>query len=303
MGTGLIERAPTPRLSIGLPVRNGEPTLEATLRSLLTQSFDDFELLISDNNSTDRTGEIGRSFAATDPRVRYERNSTNLGLAANFNRVFARTRGPLFKWASGDDIALPGFLSRCVGVLDEQPDVVLACTKTQFIDANSQPLAITDPGWHLPQESADERFRRVLAAGHWVNSLLGVIRRDALVRTRLLPAYIGGDYVLLGQLSLLGKFVEVPVILQQRRLHEGSMSRHHADPSWVLQYWGRGVKAALPNWCRLRDELGSIARASLPLRRKLGLYGFWLNEMRWRRSQLWEELLTTMHLAPAPGNP
>ncbi len=281
------------RLSIGLPVRNGGKTLEASLRALLAQTFEDFELLISDNASTDDTEAIGRAFAAADPRVRYERNPENIGLAANFNQVFTRTTGPLFKWATSDDLALPHFLARCVALLDTHADVVLACTRTQFIDGDGQPLAHNDPGWHLPQESAAERFRKVIGAGHWVNSLLGVIRRDALARTRMLPPYLGGDYVLLGELSLLGKFMEVPAVLQQRRLHQGSMSNNRTDPDWVVQYWGRGTGATMPTWCRLRDELGSVARAELSLGRKLGLSWQVLNGFRWKRDRLWHELRAT----------
>lgn len=290
-----------PRLSIGLPVFNGAKTLEPVVRALLEQSFGDFELIISDNASTDNTGRIGRAFAAADPRVRYERNPTNIGLAANFNRVFALAQGELFKWATGDDVCLPGYLTACIAVLDARPDVVLAYGKTQFIDAESRALPITDPGWHLPQESPVDRFRQVLASGHWVNSLVGVIRRDALARTRLLPNYPGGDHTLLGELSLLGKLVEVPEVLFHRRLHDGSMSQHRSDPEWLVKYWGRRVSASMPRWARSRDHLSSILHADLPLPRKLGLVMSLLKVMRWQRDGLWDEIRDT--LSPARPRP
>ncbi len=278
-----------PRLSIGLPVFNGAKTLESTVRGLLEQSFGDFELIISDNASTDDTERISRAFAAADPRVRYVRNATNIGLAANFNRVFGLSRGELFKWAAADDVCLPGYLEACIAVLDARPDVVLAYGKAQFIDAEDHTLSITDPGWNLPQESSAERFRQVLRAGHWVNSLIGVIRSEALARTRLLPGYPGGDYILLGELSLLGKLIEVPQVLFRRRLHAGSNSQHGREPEWLARYWGDRA-ASRPLWARSRGHLGSILHADLPLRRKAGLVMSALKMMRRRRDRLWAEI-------------
>jgi nucleoside-diphosphate-sugar epimerase/glycosyltransferase involved in cell wall biosynthesis len=278
-----------PRLSIGLPVFNGAATLESTVRSLLEQSYGDFELLISDNASTDDTGRIAREFAAADSRVRYLRNPSNLGLAANFNRVFSLTKGELFKWATSDDLCLPDYLSACIEVLDAHPDVVLAYGKASFIDAEGRTLPLTDPGYHLPQESPADRFRSVMTSEGWVNSLVGVIRRDAIVRTRLLPNYHGGDHVLLGELSLLGKFVEVPEVLYLRRIHAGSMSQHRSDPDWQARYWGRHLTAALPRWARLGAYFRSILHTDLSLGRKLSLWKALLGEVRWQRGLLWQE--------------
>src|SRR5436190_13978533 len=101
-----------PRLSIGVPVYNGEAFLAVTLESILDQSFTEFELIISDNASTDGTEEIARGIAARDERVRYHRNVANVGLAKNYNRLFSLASGEYFKWASADDVLLPGYLER-----------------------------------------------------------------------------------------------------------------------------------------------------------------------------------------------
>ena len=125
----------TPRLSIGLPVYNGALLLSEAIESLLTQTFTDFEIVISDNASTDATEEIARRFADQDKRIRYYRNETNIGLAPNFNRVFALANNPAyFKWAAHDDLYKPTFLQRCVEVLDSEPDVVLSYTIVDVID-------------------------------------------------------------------------------------------------------------------------------------------------------------------------
>jgi hypothetical protein len=138
-----------PRVSIGLPVYNGERFLRDALDSLLSQSFEDFELLIADNASTDGTEEICRSYAAGDPRIRYIRNRVSYGAIANFNTVFRLTTGRYFKWAAYDDVCAPEFLARCVGVLDDDPSVVLACSRFAGIDEDGRRIALrsaTGPG-------------------------------------------------------------------------------------------------------------------------------------------------------------
>src|ERR1700737_2789384 len=92
-----------PRVSIGLPVYNGERYLRFAIDSLLEQDYINFELIISDNASTDATQAICQEFADKDPRVRYYRNQTNLGASGNYDRVFELARGDLFKWAAHDD--------------------------------------------------------------------------------------------------------------------------------------------------------------------------------------------------------
>src|SRR4051794_3298661 len=95
---------PPPKLSIGLPVYNGENFLAHAVDSILAQDFRDFELIISDNASTDRTAEICRGYAESDPRVRYVRFETNQGGSRNFCYVFELARGEYFKWAAHDDV-------------------------------------------------------------------------------------------------------------------------------------------------------------------------------------------------------
>jgi glycosyltransferase involved in cell wall biosynthesis len=108
-----------PRVSIGVPVHNGGPLFAEMLQSLVTQTFTDFEIVISDNASTDDTSSIARRFAGRDERVRYYRNETNIGAAPNFNRVFELANSRIyFKWAAHDDLYKLTFLERCVEVLD-----------------------------------------------------------------------------------------------------------------------------------------------------------------------------------------
>jgi glycosyltransferase involved in cell wall biosynthesis len=93
-----------PRLTVGLPVYNGEKYLAESLEALLGQSYEDFELIISDNASTDGTADICRRYGEQDSRIRYVRQSRNIGCAPNHNFVVKEARGELFKWASDDDL-------------------------------------------------------------------------------------------------------------------------------------------------------------------------------------------------------
>src|SRR5882724_1578861 len=127
-----------PRVSVGLPLYNAEPFLRPCLDSLLSQTFRDFELLISDNASTDNTGQICLEYAASDQRIRYSLNPHNIGIIANFNRVFELSQGEYFRWAASDDLCAPELLERLVDCLDHSPELVLCYAKTRLIDEKDQ---------------------------------------------------------------------------------------------------------------------------------------------------------------------
>ena len=119
---------PIPQVSIGMPVYNGEKFIREALDSLLAQTFTDFELIISDNASTDGTEAICREYAARDPRIRYVRQSENRGAAANFRFVLDEAVGEYFMWAAADDIWGKGFIEKCTNLLDRNPQTGMAMT-------------------------------------------------------------------------------------------------------------------------------------------------------------------------------
>lgn len=147
-----------PRVTIGLPVYNGRNYLAQTMESLLAQTYTDFELVICDNASTDDTEAICRAFAARDERVRYFRNEENIGASANYNRVFELGRGMYFKWAAHDDLLAPAYLERCVEVLDQNPDVVLAYTQAKAIDGKGGIVKVYPGKHHFNSSDPRERF-------------------------------------------------------------------------------------------------------------------------------------------------
>jgi glycosyltransferase involved in cell wall biosynthesis len=215
-----------PRLSVGLPVYNGSAYVAESIEALLGQTFEDFELIISDNASTDDTGDICRRYADEDSRVSYFRQPANVGLAPNHNFCVKKARGALFKWAAGDDLYARDLLEKCVAALDENPQVVLAHSWTAMIDgdgavsqANSYPLATS-------ASRAPERFRSLLNDSGGDDDG-GVMRKDVLLRTAMKESYHHADRTIIAELVLHGPFYQVPDWLYFRRDHPDRAERAH----------------------------------------------------------------------------
>ena len=221
----------SPRVSIGLPIYNGQRFAAQAIESMLGQTFGDFELVISDNASTDATQDLCLAYAARDRRIRYHRNPENIGANRNFNRVAELARAPYFRWAAHDDLVAPKFLERCVEVLDADPSIVLCHTRTMQVDAEGKPLTeearrwlmdnapLNDPPRRLDSVRTARRFYDLLLRTRWCFEIFGVIRREPLLRTGLQGSFYGADKVVLASLSLMGRFHEVPEELFLRRCH------------------------------------------------------------------------------------
>lgn len=209
--------APRPRITIGLPVYNGSKYLAAAIDSILAQTFRDFELVISDNASTDATREICLGYAAKDHRITYLRQDHNIGAGPNHNFCARRATGEYFRWASHDDLMEPEYLAKCVAVLDANPDAVLCHSKTRIIGDKGETFAVHLEGLDAPRPS--DRFAAIILKPHWCVEMFGVIRTRALLQTHLMSGYFGGDKTMLAELALLGRFLHVPEPLFVNRDH------------------------------------------------------------------------------------
>jgi glycosyltransferase involved in cell wall biosynthesis len=280
-----------PLVSVGLPVHNGERFIAEAIESILGQSYTDIELIISDNASSDRTGDICRGYAARDARVKYSRNEINLGAADNYNRVFELSSGRYFKWAAHDDVCAPEFVARCVELLERDDSVVLCYTTSIFIDEDGKALReyVEDVDYTDPR--ADRRLRTWLMdrPGGWCNLVFGVIRSSALRQTGLIGKYCASDYVLVGELALLGKLYRIPEALFFRRDHpkRSALAYAGADrtavwydsaastggvrlPTWRLfgEYWKASVRVPVAIADRIRAS-GVVMRWAVRVRSKL----------------------------------
>jgi glycosyltransferase involved in cell wall biosynthesis len=258
----------TPVVSVGMPTYRGERFLAAAISSLLAQDLADIEVVISDNGSDDGTEAICRSFAREDERVRYFRVEQNRGAAWNYNAVLAAARGRYFKWAADDDVCEPSFLRRCVDALEAAPRAVLAYPQTILIDADGAELGPLDDG-DLDLRRPDPVDRLAALLRHRVewHPVFGVMRTDAVRRTRGIGAFVYADVAVLAELAVLGEFHQVPERLFLRRYHERrsiaanpSFEAHAAwyDPS------RRAKKAALPQARLVRELVARAVAAPLP---------------------------------------
>jgi glycosyltransferase involved in cell wall biosynthesis len=274
-----------PRVSIGLAVYNGQRFIRETLDSLLAQTFGDFELIISDNASTDKTQQICAEYATKDKRIRYYRNEINLGADRNFNRTFELSQGKYFKWVAADDPCAPTFLEKCVEVMDNEPDVILCYPRTIVIDEQGTILQNYDNNLYLKAESPSGRFLQFMYNSGLVTPVFGLIRAEVLKKTRLLGHFLHSDIILIGELSLLGKFKEIPDYLYYKRLHPDSyMGLMFIDNKYIAL---KEVKkqllffiptfhnsVLLPSWRLFYEHLISIKRSPISLAAKINLFSF-----------------------------
>jgi len=217
-----------PTVSIGLPVYNGENYLERSLETILSQSFDDFELIVSDNASTDSTRKICESYCKQDDRIQYNRSEKNMGAAWNFNRAFELSSGKYFKWAAHDDMLAADFLLRCVETMERDHSVVLCHSEIEIIDEQGRPIKNHPHGsaninQYLSNINCVEphlRFADLIKYVHPCIDIFGLLRSEVLSQTSLIGSYIGSDRNLLVELGLLGRFHRVPECLFFSRMHE-----------------------------------------------------------------------------------
>jgi glycosyltransferase involved in cell wall biosynthesis len=216
-----------PLVSIGLPVYNGERFLERAVNSVVEQTHRNWELLISDNGSSDRTADIAREFAERDPRVRFRAFDENQGAVANFEVVFRETTGPFFMWLAFDDWVAPTYLETCLGHLAGSPQSVLAFAAMNVVDDTSEPFRYRfEPIDGSDSAKARRRFHSML----WglqdpTSAVFGLARREALEKTGLIRNSNEPDRILLGELSLLGRIHQDPERLFYHYAPKGHTNR------------------------------------------------------------------------------
>jgi glycosyltransferase involved in cell wall biosynthesis len=236
---------PSPILSVGLPVYNGLPYLAEALRSVRDAEFQDYELIVCDNASTDGTGEVVREFAREDPRIRYFRNSRNIGAVHNFNRTLELARGKYFRWLASDDLHSHGAIARCVEVLERDPSVFLAFPRTRVIDDAGNVTRDHDDGDGWSSSSPSERFGYSLFRWGLSNPMFGVMRSDVLRHAMVLGDHPASDLVMQSDLAIRGRFVRVSGEYYYRRIHAGCTD--NLDPVALAQFYDPDRRSAFDN--------------------------------------------------------
>lgn len=257
-----------PIVTVGLPVFNGEDFLESSVRSILDQTLVDLELVILDNASDDATEDICRRLAGEDDRIRYYRNKSNIGASANYNKVFGLARGTYFKWAAHDDICHPKMLEMCVDALEAcESDVVMAYPLGELIDEDGERLRAPLDQIASGDRRPHRRVAKLLRSLNLCDPIFGVHRTSALRNTQLIGPMCGADYVLLLELSLIGRFVQVDEVLFALRKHsDRSNSINKTTRARTAWYDPNAVKrlVVLPLWEQMVwASLKTIARSPL----------------------------------------
>jgi len=264
----------TPLVSIGLPVYNGEKYLRAAIDSILAQTFPNFELIISDNASIDRTEAICNEYASKDSRIRYSRNATNIGGANNHNKTVLSSKGKYFRFAAYDDVCAPELLAKSVEILEQNASIVNCYSILVNMDENGNPFEVVDkPIATSPKPY--ERFRIVTnPKWHGCESIYGLIRSDILFRTSLLNNYTDADRTLLCELSLYGQFYQVPEPLFYRRVHPDMSTIAFKDwrqrMAWSLP--DASGRIYFPSWLQFLHYFKIIASSPLDFRNRAYCY-------------------------------
>lgn len=290
----------SPAVSIGLPVYNGARYLSGAIEAILAQTYENFELIICDNASSDETPQICERFARQDPRIRYVRQPRNVGAAANFNQCVVLAGGRYFKWAAHDDLIEPEFLERCVGLLESNPDAVLCQSMVQIIDQDGRAQDAYDPatsGTGSPRPV--ERFAGRLRT-RWCEDIFGVIRTGALRESGLIGTYPSADRALLAELALRGRFVFVPELLFSNREHVDRSTRggrRHIYSPERYAWFAPDARRVLPTWSLLSDYARLIPRHLQARSERLAGY---VHLMRWLVGRRLLSLLIEAVLMVAP---
>jgi glycosyltransferase involved in cell wall biosynthesis len=227
-----------PKVSIGMPVYNGEKFIQRALDSLLAQTFKDFELIICDNASTDRTRRICLEYSEKDERIRYYRNDINIQPIQNFNRVLGHASGEYFMWAAHDDRWAPSFIESLVQALDSDPESVLAFCRfvniddegrqTQTFNENWAEVFSRSKFWQFAFMTLSDELRTQKA-----NHIYGLMRRNVLLEYGGMVHfpnidYSGEDILTLLRLLVKWDFVIVDQILFYYRAR--SHTTHQGEP-------------------------------------------------------------------------
>ncbi|MBV9835766.1 MAG: glycosyltransferase family 2 protein [Alphaproteobacteria bacterium] len=271
-----------PAVGIGMPVYNAEEYLSATIGAILAQDFRDFELIISDNASTDRSAEICESFARQDSRVRFVRQPSNRGATVNFRFVLDQSRAPFFMWAAADDVRSRDFLTQTVAVLQSRPDVIAANCRTRFDNGTFERNRMGDG----PIEHDDPAQRVLAFFGFWHANgrYYSLFRREALMRNQALreEEYLASDWSIVLELLKRGKIAQADggeLILGSRGMSSRNLFRyyHRSPVDYVLPLW------KLWRFTERLSATGFTAKQRFRLRTRV--IGLNIEFARWRLKQ------------------
>ena len=282
------DRAQTPKVSVQVPVYNAERYLDSAMESILEQTFEDFELVVIDDGSTDKSRAILETLADRDGRIRLT-SRENRGVTATRNELLELARGEYIAIMDSDDLSLPDRFAEQVRFLDEHPDHVAVGTRSAFIDPEGDVIR----NW-LELESHEQ-----IDAAHMAGEGGALIHPSAMIR-RQAVVDLGGyrdafepaeDYDLFLRLGEVGKLANLPRVLFQYRQHLSSFGYAQRERqrrgARLARAEARERRGIAP-----RDE-GEDALATVPVSAHYAKWGWWAldgKNVRTARKYAWRAL-------------
>lgn len=288
--------AVAPTVSIGMPAYNAQATIRESIDALLRQTLVDFELIISDNASTDGTWAIIEDCARRDTRIVAMRQPVNVGANGNYSAVFRAARARYFKWASSNDWCAPEFLALCVAHLEAHPDTVMVSPRTKLFETSLDSAIEYDRDAAFDSENAVDRLFELGRSLALNNVLNGVIRSDALRATRLIEHYPGADVVLVGHLALLGKVSLLEPHLFYRRMDQATATRLMSREAVHRHHYpAKTWRSLFPAWRMTAGWLQAVLSSHLSARETRRALGWVLRHAYWSKSDLRRDLIDAIN--------
>lgn len=280
----------TPKVSIGLFTRNGGKTIARTLDTLLAQTFPDFELIISDNVSTDDTFRICKEYAVKDSRIHYIRQEKGLSAAENQTFVLQQARGEYFMWASDDDLWAPNFIKVLLEKLQKNPeyDVAMGSYDLLWSNGNLKYKVVFNGDLDTTKQTHEQVFKKMIFDSPIHVFIYGLYRRNFLLSImRRFPSCSRPDRVLMCEVALSSKFYSVePTLFFKVRADTPLVRRgkYEGDPM-LKAFAGRLANTryflTLPVWL--------LSSRVIPFARKRHVLPNWLN-LVWKHKRIvWNE--------------
>jgi glycosyltransferase involved in cell wall biosynthesis len=290
---GLTNRVPEqPLVSTGMPVYNGERYLTQALESVLAQDYSNFEVVISDNGSRDRTEEICRQFAERDSRIRYLRHPRNQGMPWNFARVVQEAKGEYFMWAAHDDLFHPSYIRKCLDKLSAHPEAVLCCTEINFIDADGLPHSDWSKKHYTNFETlgmtTPQRIHELISRLGWF-ATYGLMRLENAKKISLGLNVYGYDVILIEEMLLLGDVVKVHEPLFSYRIGESKSAEEYQTNFNAEDNPLPATKTPLTDLAA--NLLQTVYRSPLPSGQKVEIFADFLITLS-RSNPYWRDQIT-----------
>jgi glycosyltransferase involved in cell wall biosynthesis len=239
----LFAKTNKPTVSIGMFVHNGSSCIRNAIESILNQSFKDFELIISDNASTDETEKICSEFANKDFRIRYIRQKKNIGASANALFVLDQAIGEYYMWAAHDDVKSLDFLELNLKFLQDNLDYVASTSPVSYKDGLPDPIGMGDKA--LDQNNYEDRFLACLSTWTGCGRFYSLMRLKAILGCKTIreESYLGSDIAFIIELVEKGKFnrIEEGYVLLGRAGFSGSGNIYKVYRSsllfWIIPFY------------------------------------------------------------------